>query len=108
MEMRETGVLILVLLVVGVMAGCAEEKNGPAEATQETLDGTSEVATTKEATNPGETSTAGTGEAGKPRIAFEEKDFDFGKVEAGEKVEKTYKFRNTGDATLVVHKVRSS
>jgi hypothetical protein len=105
--MRKTGVLILVLLVLAVMANCAQENNGPAEATQEVLAGSSEAASVKQGTDGTEESQAGSTEAGKPSIAFVQKDFDFGKVETGEKVEHVYKFRNTGDATLLIHKVRS-
>ena len=105
--MRKTGVFILVLLVLAVMANCAQENNGPAEATQEVLAGSSEAPSMDQGTDRTEESQAGTREAGKPRIAFAQKDFDFGKVETGEKIEHVYKFRNTGDATLLIHKVRS-
>ena len=45
--MRKTGVLILVLLVLAVMANCAKENSGPAEATQEVLAGSSEAASVR-------------------------------------------------------------
>ncbi len=105
--MRKMGVLILVLLVLGVMANCAKEDSGPAEATQEVLASSSEATAVKQGKDDAEESQAGTTDAGKPRIAFDQKDFDFGNVETGEKVEGVYKFRNTGDGTLVIHKVRS-
>jgi len=105
--MRKTGVLILVLLVLAVMASCAKENSGPAEATQEVLAGSSEATTVEQGTDGTEESQAGSTEAGKPRVAFAKKDFDFGKVETGESIEHNYKFRNTGDGTLVIHKVRS-
>jgi curli biogenesis system outer membrane secretion channel CsgG len=105
--MRKTGVLILVLLVLAVMANCAQENSGPAEATQAVPAGSSEVASVEQVTDGTEESQAGSTEAGKPRIAFAQKDFDFGKVETGETIEHIYKFRNTGDGTLVIQKVRS-
>ena len=105
--MRKTGVLILVLLVLAVMANCTKENSGPAEAKQEVVAGSSEAAAVKQGTDGTEESQAGSTEAGKPRIAFTQKDFDFGKVETGEKVEHVYKFRNTGDGILLIHKVRS-
>ena len=105
--MHKTGALILVLLVLAVMVNCAKENNGPAEATQEVLADSSEAASVEQGTDGAEQSQAGSTEAGKPRIAFAEKDFDFGKVETGETIEHVYKFRNTGDGTLVIHKVRS-
>ena len=105
--MRKTGVLILVLLVLAVMANCAKENNGPAEATQEVLADSSEAPSLDQGTDGTEELMAGSADAGQPRIAFAEKDFDFGKVETGEKIEHDYEFRNTGDGTLLVHKVRS-
>ena len=105
--MRKTGVLILVILVLAVMANCTKENSGPAEATQEVLAGSSEATSVEQGTHGTEGTQAGTTEAGKPRITFAEKDFEFGKVETGEKIEHVYKFRNTGDGTLLIHKVRS-
>jgi len=105
--MRKTGVLIFLFLVLAVMANCAQEDHGPAEATQEVLADSSQAPSVEQGKDGTQESKAGTGEAGRPRIAFEEKDFDFGKVETGEKIEHIYRFRNTGDGTLVIHKVRS-
>ena len=39
-------------------------------------------------------------------IVFESMEHDFGKVMAGEKPETTFKFKNTGAATLVIDKVK--
>ncbi|GLB49908.1 DUF1573 domain-containing protein [Neptunitalea lumnitzerae] len=41
-------------------------------------------------------------------MKFEEKTFDFGKIERGQKQEHTFKFTNTGDVPLIVSKVKSS
>jgi len=47
-------------------------------------------------------------ESGKqPRAVFEQVDFDFGEIEAGETVEHVYRFRNAGQAVLIVEKVQS-
>lgn len=105
--MRKTGVLILVLLALAVMANCAKENNGPAEAKQEVLADSSETASVEQGTDGTEALQVGSTEAGKPRITFTQKDYDFGKVETGETIEHVYEFRNTGDGTLVIHKVRS-
>ena len=106
--MRKTGVLILVLLVLGVAANCTKENTGSEEVGQEVLARSSEAGAVEQREGSAEEPQAGSTEAGKPKIAFDQKDFDFGKVETGEKIEHVYKFRNTGDGTLVVHKVRSS
>ena len=105
--MRKTGVLVLLLLVLAVVANCAKEDSGPAEAKEEVLAASSETGAVKQEMGGAEALQAGSTEAGKPRIAFAQKDFDFGKVETGEKIEHVYEFRNTGDGTLVIHKVRS-
>src|SRR4051812_4337888 len=43
-----------------------------------------------------------------PRIAFERKEIDFGKVIVGATVEKVFKFTNTGSAALQVRRVKPS
>ena len=44
----------------------------------------------------------------KPKIEFENSKFDFGEIEAGEKVEHVFTFKNMGDAPLIIEKVKSS
>jgi len=47
--------------------------------------------------------------AGKfPVITFAEKEFDFGTIDQGTKVEHVFKFTNTGDAPLVIVDAKSS
>jgi hypothetical protein len=46
--------------------------------------------------------------SGRPKIFFEQTEYDFGNVDQGEKVEHLYLFKNTGDAALLISKVRSS
>ena len=41
-------------------------------------------------------------------ISFEETEHDFGKIPQGQSVEKLFKFKNTGDAPLVITNARSS
>jgi hypothetical protein len=45
---------------------------------------------------------------GTPTIAFEEMEHNFGNVVEGEKVEYSFKFTNTGDASLVISDATSS
>ena len=48
-------------------------------------------------------------DAGKfPVITFNEKEFDFGTIDQGTKVEHIFKFKNTGDAPLVIVNAKSS
>ena len=43
-----------------------------------------------------------------PRITFKQKNFDFGVLIEGEKVEHTFKFENTGNADLIITKVSTT
>jgi len=47
--------------------------------------------------------------AGKfPKMEFAEKNYDFGTIDQGTKVEHIFKFKNTGDAPLVIVNAKSS
>jgi hypothetical protein len=105
--MRKTGALLLLLLVLAVTANCAKQDGAPAEDTREVLAKASETTALKQEAEGGQESKVDAAGTGQPRIAFDQKNFDFGTVEAGEKVEHIYTFRNTGDGTLLIHKVRS-
>jgi len=107
-KMRKTGIFILLFLTLGVIANCHKEESGPAEARQEVPAVPAGQIALKQGAGDMEESQAGSAETGTPTIAFDQKDYDFGKLETGEKVEHVYKFRNTGDALLVINKVRSS
>jgi len=43
-----------------------------------------------------------------PKIEFEESEFDFGTIEQGTAVEHIFKFKNTGEAPLVIVDAKSS
>ena len=107
-EMRKTGAFILVLLVLLVIANCKKEESGPAQATKEVPGNSSEEVALKQVTTDSADSGAEAPDEGRPSIAFDQKDFDFGKVETGDKVEHLFSFRNTGNGVLKIHKVRSS
>ncbi len=46
--------------------------------------------------------------AAQPRIELDQADFDFGRIFQGEKVARTFRFQNAGDAPLSIDRVRSS
>jgi hypothetical protein len=46
--------------------------------------------------------------ADKPVITFEETNFDFGKIKEGTKVTHTFKFKNTGEADLIIGDARGN
>ena len=53
--------------------------------------------------------TADTGDqSGTPDIEFAALEYDFGEVDQGDKVEHVFKFKNVGDADLVIDRVKSS
>lgn len=43
-----------------------------------------------------------------PQLTFDEDEFDFGKIAAGEKVRHAFQFENTGQSPLLISKVESS
>ncbi len=43
-----------------------------------------------------------------PVMTFEETEYDFGNIKQGEEVEHVFKFKNTGDAPLIITDARSS
>ncbi|WP_335967138.1 DUF1573 domain-containing protein [Galbibacter sp. PAP.153] len=43
-----------------------------------------------------------------PVMTFEETEYDFGNIPQGQSVEKVFKFKNTGDAPLIVTSAKSS
>ena len=52
-------------------------------------------------TEPQETTTSSDG----PQIVFEETEYDFGEITQGDVVEHTFKFKNTGNAPLILNNV---
>jgi hypothetical protein len=43
-----------------------------------------------------------------PKIVFEEKEFNFGSIKQGDKVEHTFQFKNEGDAPLKINHAKGS
>lgn len=60
-------------------------------------------------TKPGDVTAAPAAPAGPTTtMEFEEKEFDFGTIKAGEKVNHTYKFKNTGSEPLIISNAKGS
>jgi len=47
-------------------------------------------------------------DSAKPAMVFDSKEFHFGEIVQGDKVEYTFKFKNTGTAPLIISNVRAS
>jgi hypothetical protein len=99
--------LILILLLLLAVAGCKGEEKGPPQATKEVLASASGEKGSSQGAADSQDVQAKAPETEKPKIVFDQKDFDFGEVEAGEKIEHIFAFRNEGEGTLTIHKVRS-
>lgn len=85
------------LLLALPFAGCGQEQAVDAPGPEKTAEpSASAEAPEAAAAVPGEPA---------PRVRFEEPDYDFGEVEAGEEVEHTFVFENAGDSPLSVSKV---
>ena len=105
--MRNTGYFILILFMLLAIVGCKGEENVPAQAKQESLASASDADALKQGTLDSQDPQAKAPDTGTPKIVFDQVKIDFGEVEAGEKVEHAFSFRNAGDGTLSIHKVRS-
>ena len=69
---------------------------------------TNVVAPTGAATTPGAAAAMDVPVGPTTTIEFEESTFDFGTIDAGEKVSHTYKFKNTGSEPLVIKDAKGS
>jgi hypothetical protein len=103
--MNRTGVLVSVLCGVGVLFGCKQDR-AESEVVKQRVQENPVVATAPE--SPPSAPSAGPEASGQSAIVFDNAEFDFGEVDQGEEVQHVFSFRNTGEATLLVEKVRSS
>ncbi len=84
--MRRTATLLVGLLVLAGVAACAPSGQAPQGA-------------------PGASAVSGAAVAG-ARLAFKERQHDFGKVSASRKQEHRFAFTNTGKETLRIGEIR--
>lgn len=99
----------LVVFAVAMMASCASGEGEADDAARQS------VAPTTAAT-PAAPGTPATNAAAAPAapagpttsVSFAESTFDFGKVDAGEKVTHTYSFENTGSEPLIISNAKGS
>ncbi len=87
------------LVAVVVLSSC-QNKSGK---TEESVTESSEEVTTTEAP-----AAAPADDSAQPKFQFEVSEYDFGTVKQGEIVEKVYKFKNIGEAPLLITNAKST
>jgi len=111
-KMQKAGILVMILLLLTAFSGCKQEEGLPEMSTEAAAKITQEnrheqADTAKAAAMTGEQSLDDQ-DLKQPKIHFDQPEFDFGEVEAGDKVEHVYTFKNLGEAELEIIKVGSS
>jgi len=106
--MRSTAARVILLSLAVAFAACSREEAPRQAVVPDAGPGPIVKAGDASASPAVAAPTAGLPESGAPAIAFDAKEFDFGSVDQGETVEHVFTFRNTGNADLVIEKVRSS
>ncbi len=104
--------LMMLIVIAGLLVSCkdkdAEKKIAALEARLSQLEGG------KGSQSPAFTPTDKSGqpeekpEGPLPMIAFEKTEHDFGTINEGQKVTYTYKFKNTGEAPLIIQSAQPS
>ena len=104
------GRLILLLVIAVLATACkdkeAEKKIAALEARLSELEGKKNTPTLSKTPVPAPPEVKPEGPL--PMIQFENTDHDFGTIVEGQKVSHTYKFKNTGDAPLIIQEAKGS
>jgi hypothetical protein len=116
--LKQIKIGFLTVLTVALFASCKNDSDSAREAAVQTATGTEATAQpVAAATQPGQPVTPdASGQANVTPVptgptttmTFEETEFNFGKVKAGEKVQHEYKFKNTGKEPLVISNAKGS
>ena len=100
--------IVSVLSILALYAACEKDRAKPG-GIQETLDDHAAPGSPPPGDTPPEPALlAGDTSTHTPRVRFDQPHHDFGEVEAGEEVEHTFTFRNTGEGVLAIKKVLTS
>jgi Protein of unknown function (DUF1573) len=102
---------LLIANLTGAFSGMFGGKGG--DETRETIGTTPDVTAGTTTVTPGDAGTPAEGEVTVPTgpltsMQFDELEFDFGTVKAGEKVAHKYKFKNTGKEPLIISNAKGS
>lgn len=93
---KKINLLVAVGLLV-IAAGCKKENTAPIPVTE-----------SKESINISNSATPVPADGKYPVITFEEEEHDFGTIQQGDKVAHDFKFKNTGEADLMITSARGS
>jgi hypothetical protein len=99
--------LFCILLMAVMSAGCNKEQNAQELVPEETENPHAPTSPTSEEAPGALSDTTKDPTPKHPKIHFDEPDYDFGEVEAGDEVEHTFVFENTGDNLLSIEEVLS-
>lgn len=105
---------IIAVMALAMFVSCQNDGDGARDAAAANAAGT--TTTPPPPTAPGTVTPTAANNAATPAppvgpttsITFEESEFNFGKVKAGEKVQHAYKFKNTGKEPLVISNAKGS
>ena len=108
--------LLMALVLVAALVGCrdkaAEKRIAELEARLNSLEGNKANTPATPAAVADPAAAAATPETKPdgplPALAFERTDYDFGTIKEGQKVNYTYKFKNNGEAPLIIQSVQPS
>lgn len=99
--------LMMVALTLAFFVACSSSTGTEGESADATADKTGDVVT-PDATPPAPNADAPDPNLPKTTMEFDEMTHDFGKIEEGEKVSHTFKFKNTGGEPLVISSAKGS
>ncbi len=104
--------LILLIVIAAMATACsdkdAEKKIAALEARLTELEGKKGVAAPALSQTPALPEPEVKPDGPSPVIVFETTDHDFGTITEGQKVSYTYKFKNSGDAPLIIQEAKGS
>jgi hypothetical protein len=95
MSIHKIVLFLTLIFVIAIFNGCGESGERQLSA-QELIN------------NPNTANPDADPDKPQPKLVFEEPEFDFGTVNEGDKVQHTFRFKNTGSAPLLISKASAS
>lgn len=95
MNIKRNIFFLAILFTLASLSGCGES-------------GERELSAQELINNPNSANPEADPNKPQPKLEFEESEFDFGTVNEGDKVQHTFRFKNTGSAPLLISKASAS